>query len=89
MFTLVQSHKLYHMSSINCHVHLRVSESKLKSRGDKVCFSRKCQVVTMETKVKIIERMEQGKKMADTTCSFNIIQPSFNCEKHGIDDGTC
>ena len=34
-------------------------------------YCEKCQAIMMETKVKIIERVEQGEKMADTACSCN------------------
>ena len=32
----------------------------------------KCKVITMETEVKIIERVEQGEKMADIAHSYNM-----------------
>ena len=34
-------------------------------------YCKKCQAIMMETKVKIIERVEQGEKMADIACSCN------------------
>ena len=46
-----------------------MSGSKLKSRNDVAGTAKKRQVLTMETKVKIIERVEQGKKMVDITHS--------------------
>ena len=39
-----------------------MSRSKSKSSGDVAAPSKKCQAITMETKVKIIDKVEQGKK---------------------------
>ena len=49
-----------------------MSESKHKSRGGAAGTIEKCQAITMETKVKIIERVEHGKKMVDITHSYNM-----------------
>ena len=49
-----------------------MSESKRKSSGDIAGTAKKRQAITMETKVKIIERVEQGKKMVDVACSYNM-----------------
>ena len=49
-----------------------VSGSKWKSNGDVAGAAKKCQAITMETKVKIIERVEHGKKMVDITHSYNM-----------------
>ena len=38
-------------------------QSKCKSSSDVAGTSKKCQAITMETKVKIIERVKQGKKI--------------------------
>ena len=46
--------------------------SKHKSRGGAAGTAEKCQAITMETKVKIIERVEQGKKIVDVTHSYNM-----------------
>ena len=40
-----------------------ISKSKHKSSGDIAVTAKKHQVITMETKRKIIERVEQGEKM--------------------------
>ena len=40
-----------------------MSGSKRKSSGDVAGTVKKCQGVTMETKVKIIEKVEQGEKV--------------------------
>ena len=53
-------------------IKLRMSGSKHKSRGDVTYTAKKCQVITMETKVKIIERMKWGKKMVDIAHSYNM-----------------
>ena len=48
-----------------------MSGSKCKSSGDITGTVKKRQAITMETKVKIIERVEQGKKMVDIAHSYN------------------
>ena len=50
----------------------RMSGSKHESSGDVAGTAKKCQVITMETKVKIIERVERGKKMVDVAHSYNM-----------------
>ena len=40
-----------------------ISNRKHKSSGDVAVTAKKCQVITMETKREIIERVEQGEKM--------------------------
>ena len=52
---------------------------KGKSRRDVVGTAKKCQAITMETKVKIIERVERGEKMLDVARSYNM-----NCSTIGI-----
>ena len=52
-----------------------MSGSKHKSSGDVAGTAKKLQVRTMETKVTIIERVEQGEKTEDVVHSYNI-QPS-------------
>ena len=42
----------------------RMSGSKHKSSGDVAGTAKKCQAITMETKVKIIERVEREEKIA-------------------------
>ncbi|TEA39858.1 hypothetical protein DBR06_SOUSAS4610103, partial [Sousa chinensis] len=49
-----------------------MSGSKCKSSGDVAGTAKKCQVITVETKVKIIERVEQGEKIVDITHSCNM-----------------
>ena len=49
-----------------------MSRSKSKSSGDVTGTAKKCQVIKMETKVKIIERVERGKKMVDISYSYNM-----------------
>ena len=49
-----------------------MSRSKHKSSGDVAGTAKKHQAITMETKVKIIDRVEQGEKMVDVACSYNI-----------------
>ena len=46
--------------------------SKHKSSGDVAGTAEKHQAITMKTKVKIIERVEQGKKMVKITYSYNM-----------------
>ena len=41
----------------------RISRSKHKSSSDVAGTAKKCQAIEMETKVKIIERVKQGKKI--------------------------
>ena len=48
-----------------------MSGSKPKSSGDVAGATKKSQVIRMETKVKIIERVEQGEKMVDIAHSYN------------------
>ncbi|XP_069901617.1 tigger transposable element-derived protein 1-like [Globicephala melas] len=48
-----------------------MNRSKCKSSSD-VAGTVKRQEITMETKVKIIERMEQGEKMVDISHSYNM-----------------
>ena len=54
------------------HFKPRMSGSKRKSSGDVAGTAKKCQVRTMETKVKTIERVERGEKMGDITRSYNM-----------------
>ena len=49
-----------------------MSRSKHKSSGDIAGTAKKHQAITMETKVKITERVEQGEKLVDVTRSYNI-----------------
>ena len=49
-----------------------MSGSKRKSSGGVAGTAKKCQVITMETEVKIIERVEQGEKMVDIAHSYNM-----------------
>ena len=49
-----------------------MSGSKHKSGGDVAGTAKNCQVITMETKVKVIERVERGKKMLDIAHSYNM-----------------
>ena len=49
-----------------------MSGSKHKSSGDVAGTAKKHQAITMETKVKIIKRVELGKKMVDITRSHNM-----------------
>ena len=49
-----------------------MSGSKHKSSSDVAGTAKKHQVITMETKVKIIERVEQSKKMIDVARSCNM-----------------
>ena len=48
-----------------------MSGSKHKSSGDVAGTGKKCQAITVETKVIIIERVERGEKMADVARSCN------------------
>ncbi|TEA31043.1 hypothetical protein DBR06_SOUSAS9610098, partial [Sousa chinensis] len=48
------------------------SGSKCKSSSDVAGTAKKCRAITMETKVKIIERAGRGKKMVDVTHSYNM-----------------
>ena len=49
----------------------RMFRSKHKSSGD-VAGTAKHQAITLETKVNIIERVEQGKKVVKITYSYNM-----------------
>ena len=49
-----------------------MSRSKLKSSGDVAGTAKKRQVITMETKMKITEKVEQGEKIVDIACSYNM-----------------
>ena len=49
-----------------------MSRSKRKSSGDVARTAKKRQAITMETKVKIIERVERGEKMVDVAHSYNM-----------------
>ena len=46
--------------------------NKHKSSSDVAGTAKKCQAITMETKVKIIVIVEQGEKMVDVTHSYNM-----------------
>ena len=50
----------------------RMPGSKHKNSGDVAGTAKKRQVITMETKVKIIERVQRGEKMVDIACSYNM-----------------
>ena len=49
-----------------------MSGSKHKSRGGAAGTAEKCQAITMETKVNIIERVEHGKKMVAIAHTYNM-----------------
>ncbi len=49
-----------------------MSGSKRKSRGDVAGTAKKRQAIMTETKVKVIERVERGKKMLDIAHSYNM-----------------
>ena len=49
-----------------------MSRSKCESSGDVAGTAKKCQAMTMETKVKITERGDRGKKMIDIAHSYNM-----------------
>ena len=49
-----------------------MSGSKRKSSSDVAGTAKKHQGITMETKVKIIERVERGGKMIDIARSYNM-----------------
>ncbi|XP_069899826.1 putative CENPB DNA-binding domain-containing protein 1 [Globicephala melas] len=49
-----------------------MSGSKHKTSSDVAGTNKKNQAITMETKVKIIERMERGEKMVVIACSCNM-----------------
>ncbi|XP_044275311.1 tigger transposable element-derived protein 1-like [Varanus komodoensis] len=49
-----------------------MSRSKHKGSGDVAGSAKKRQAITMETKVKIIERVERGEKMIDVARSYNM-----------------
>ena len=46
--------------------------SKRRSNGDVAGTAKKRQAIMMETKVKIIERVERGEKMVEVVCSHNM-----------------
>ena len=47
-------------------------KKSISSGGDTVGTAKKCQVMTMETKVKITERVERGKKIVDIAHPYNM-----------------
>ena len=47
-------------------------KKSISSGGDTVGTAKKCQEIPMETKVKIIERVERGEKMTNISCSYNM-----------------
>ena len=49
-----------------------MSGSKQKNSSDVAGTAKKHQEITMETKMKIIEKVEQGEKMADIAHSYNM-----------------
>ena len=49
-----------------------MSRSKCKSSSDVAGTAKKRQVIMTDTKVKIIERVERGKKMVDVACYYNM-----------------
>ena len=49
-----------------------MSGNKRKSSGDVAGTVKKRQAIMMKTKVKIIERVERGKKMLDIVHSYNM-----------------
>ena len=49
-----------------------MSGSKQKNSNDVAGTAQKHQAITMETKVNIIERVEQGKKVVKITYSYNM-----------------
>ena len=49
-----------------------MSKSKCKSSGDVAGTAKKHQGIMMETKVKIIEKVEWGEKMVDITHSYDM-----------------
>ena len=48
-----------------------MSGSKYKSSSD-VADTKEHQTIMMETKVKIVERVERGKKIVDVACFYNM-----------------
>ena len=54
-----------------------MSRNTHKNNSD-VAGTAKCQTITVETKVKTIERVEQGKKMVDVTHFYNINCSTMN-----------
>ena len=54
-----------------------MSRSKHKSSSDAAGAAKKCQPITVKIKVKVIERVEQGKKMVDITLSYNRNHPTI------------
>ena len=56
-----------------------MSRSKCKSSGDVADTAQKYQVITRETKMKIIERMEHAEKIVDTAGSYDM-----NCSTIGM-----
>ena len=55
------------------HLHLkpRVSRSKRESSGDVAGTTKKYRAITIETKVKIIERVERDEKVGGVACAYN------------------
>lgn len=47
-----------------------------ESSGDVEGAARKCKAITRETKIKIIKRMDQGKKMVDVAHSYYVTRSS-------------
>ena len=47
-------------------------QKKDKSSGDTAGTTQKCQAITMETEAKLIEKVDQGEKMVNIACSYNM-----------------
>ena len=50
----------------------QMSRSKRKCSSDVAGTAKKRQAITIERKVNTIERVEQGEKMVDIACSYNM-----------------
>lgn len=64
-----------------------MSRSRGKNSGDVKGTAGKCRTITMKTKAKIIERLDQGEMMLIVTHAYNM--GHWHNSKEGQDHGTC
>ena len=65
-----------------------MSRSKHKSSGDAAGTAQKCQAIMMETEVKLIEKVDQGEKMVDIACSYNMSHSTIGMVLNNKDEIT-
>ena len=60
------------MSIPNILRYIATTSAKNKSSDDTGACAKKCNTITMETKLEIIQRLEDGEKMVKVVCSYGI-----------------